>query len=169
MPVGVVRPLRREVLRPGRPPEESVYAGDDDGAAVHAAVRDRHDGTVVAVGSLLAQDPPAWLRSWPGVPSPSGAGRWWRIRGMATAEPWRNRGLGRAVLSLLLLRAAEAGGGTVWCNARLAALGLYRRAGFTEAGETFEISGIGPHRAMWRVVPGPEQTPPSPEPRSSNA
>ncbi len=153
VPVELVRPLRQQALRPGSPPEDSVFPGDDEALATHVAVRD--GASVVAVGSLLPEAPPGWLTTWPGVRPPSGTGRWWRIRGMATADRWRNRGLGRAVLDLLLERAADAGGGALWCNARPAAVTLYRRAGFAEAGEIFEVPGIGPHRVMWRVVPEP--------------
>jgi GNAT superfamily N-acetyltransferase len=168
VPVELVRPLRQLVLRPGRPPGDSVFPGDDDVLAAHVAVRAvrRHAepvevpaetgaGSVVAVGSLLPEEPPSWLTAWPGVRPPAGGGRWWRVRGMATAEGRRGRGLGGAVLGLLLQRAAHGGGGVVWCNARLAAESLYRRAGFEEAGEVFEVPGIGPHRVMWRVVPEP--------------
>lgn len=159
--VETVRPLRHQVLRPGWPEEDSVYPHDDHPFAVHVALRVVPDGPPVAVGSLLPEDPPGWLAEWPGVP-PVGSsggggggagGRWWRIRGMAAAEEFRGRGYGRAVLALLLDRAQASGGGVVWCNARLGALSLYRRAGFHEAGETFDLPGIGPHRTLWLVLP----------------
>ena len=36
----------------------------------------------------------------------------------------------------------------VWCNARVAAVNLYRRAGFTPVGPEFDIPLIGPHYYM---------------------
>ena len=156
-----VRPLRQRVLRPGSPEDASVFPHDDDAPAVHAVVRLAPGEPPVAVGSLLPEDPPPWLCHWPGVPAspgdePGGDGhggdgaRWWRIRGMATDETWRGRGFGRQVLELLLDRAAMAGGGIVWCTARLPATSLYRRAGFHDAGDVFQPPGLGPHLTMWR-------------------
>lgn len=154
--VAEVRPLRRRVLRPGQPEAASLFPHDEDPLAVHVAVRPRPGAPAVAVGSLLPEDPPQWLASWPGVPAVPWAGapgaRWWRIRGMATAPRWRGRGLGGSVLEVLLARARAAGGGAVWCNARVTALSLYRRAGFHEAGEIFEVAAIGPHLTMWRLL-----------------
>ena len=130
-----------------------MYPGDDHPAAVHVAVRSADD-EVVSVGTLLVEDPPAWLADAPEVPEVPTGGRWWRIRGMATAEEWRNRGLGGAVLGALLGSAERQGGGIVWCNARLPAVAFYERAGFHRAGEVFEALGIGPHVVMWRMVGG---------------
>jgi len=140
-------------VRPGWEAAASLYPGDDNPLAVHGAVRSE-DGALRSVGSLLPEEPAPWVAAWPGTPPVAAGGRWWRIRGMATEPAWRGRGLGRSVLELLLERAAAAGGGTVWCNARVPALGFYRRAGFRSIGEVFEAPGIGPHVVMWRRVPG---------------
>ena len=158
VPVETVRPLRHSVLRPGWPHEASLYVNDGDPLAVHAAVRPSDGGAPVAVGSLLPEDPPAWLVNLAGVPQPGtsrGGGRWWRIRGMATVDELRGQGHGRSVLELLLEKAREAGGGAVWCTARLGALSLYRRIGFHEGGDVEELAGIGPHLTMWLALPSP--------------
>lgn len=143
--VALVLPLRKVVLRPGRPPEESVFPGDHDERAVHVGARLGPRGEVLAVGSLLPDEPP-----WP--VAGSAAGRSWRIRGMATREGVRGRGLGGAVLTELLRRVEERGGSLVWCNARIPAVAFYRRAGFEPVGEPFEAPGIGPHLAMQLIV-----------------
>ena len=150
-----VRPLRAAVLRPGLPADLSVYPGDDDPDTSHVAIRDGPDGPVVAVGSLLAQDPPEWLSRGPRVPVAEAGERWWRIRGMATVEGRRGQGLGRQVLDSLLEAAARGGGGVVWCNARVPALDFYLRAGFEPVSAVFEEPLIGPHRTMLRRVPRP--------------
>ncbi|HVA02621.1 MAG TPA: GNAT family N-acetyltransferase [Acidimicrobiales bacterium] len=141
----VVRPLRRAVLRPDQPPEDSVYPADDDPRAAHAAVRgsEGRSDEVVAVGTVLPDAPP-----W----DPTRADGW-RIRGMATRHPARRRGVGAAVLDALLSHVAVQGGGVVWCNARVPAQGLYARAGFVTRGGVFDIAGIGPHVQMWRTIP----------------
>jgi GNAT superfamily N-acetyltransferase len=148
-----VRSLRHEVLRPGRPAGDAVFCGDDHPLAAHAAIRGtgglpgqrEHDASIVAVGTVYPCPPP-----W----QPARADGW-RIRGMATRPDARGQGLGRAVLGRLLVHVAEHGGGLVWCNARAAAAGLYRREGFLVHGEEFEVQGIGPHLHMWRMVEPP--------------
>lgn len=141
--VEIVRPLRHAVLRPGWPEDDSVYPGDDDPGAAHAAVCGPGPGEVLAVGTVLVEPAP-WA---PGAPG-------WRIRGMATAEGRRGTGLGRLVLDALLAHVRAGGGGVVWCNARRAAAPFYERAGFVGRGEEFDLPGIGVHRQMWRDVEG---------------
>jgi GNAT superfamily N-acetyltransferase len=154
VPAEAVRALRAGVLRPGLPEALSVYPGDDDPDTCHVAILEAPDGPVVAVGSILAQGPPLWLGAGPTVPEQQAGERWWRIRGMATAEDHRGLGLGRQVLETLLEAATRAGGGVVWCNARVPALGFYLRAGFEAVGEEFEEPLIGPHRTMLRPLSG---------------
>lgn len=119
----------------------------------------------MAVGSLLPEDPPDWLASWPGVPTRPGSGargaggRWWRVRGMATVEGRRGRGHGTAVLEKILEQAEASGDGVIWCTARVGALSLYRRAGFHDAGELYDVAGIGAHLTMWREVCQPGRPP----------
>lgn len=142
--LALVIPLRREVLRPGRPLQESDYAGDHDPAVVHVALRHR-SGMVLAVGTTFPEPAP-----WPvGIRD----GPCWRIRGMATHPGRRGRGHGRAVLDELLRRSARHGGGLVWCNARVPAVTFYLRAGFEPVGPTFVLPVIGEHQAMQRRTP----------------
>jgi hypothetical protein len=43
----------------------------------------------------------------------------------------------------------------LWCNARLAAVGFYERAGMVTTGEIWEEPVIGPHIAMFAQVASP--------------
>ena len=145
---GETRPLREQVLRPGRPPADSIYPGDDDPATVHFAV---YDGDrLVGIASLYRQD-----RAETGA---SGGG--WRLRGMASAPNARRSGVGRALLDACLNHVAAMGGGELWCNARTPVAGFYARAGFDVISEPFEVPGIGPHVVMRRVVPSPTESTP---------
>lgn len=128
-----VHPLRHRVLRPSQPPEEAVYDADGDPRTLHLAVFGA-DGGVVAAGSLFPDDG-------------------WRIRGMATLPEHRGRGLGTRVLAGLLEGAADRGGGRVWCNARVTASGLYRRAGFEPEGDVFDLPPLGQHQVWSLRVP----------------
>lgn len=135
-----VRPLRRAVLRQGRPAADAVFVGDDHPLVAHVAACDGA-GEVVAVGTVFP-DPMPWAPDEPDA---------WRIRGMATAEGWRGRGVGAQVLDALLAHAAEGGGVTVWCHARQGAWPFYERAGFAARGEPFD-DGLAVHRSMWRAL-----------------
>jgi predicted GNAT family N-acyltransferase len=136
------RPLRHRVLRPGRRFEDTLFAGDDDPAAVHfgAFAGDDLVGTV----SLYREPRPG---------TPAGGGRAWRLRGMATAPEARGQGHGRALLDACIGHVATSGGGELWCNARMPAAGFYGAAGFEVVGDEFEVDGIGPHVVMRLDVP----------------
>lgn len=137
--VSVVRVLRGEVLRAGRPPEASVMPDDDHPLARHVAVYLGDE--LVSVGSVLPGDPPWAPERRPG----------WRIRGMATREGFRGRGLGNVVLTDLIDYARDHGGDVIWCNARMGAPRFYARAGFVTHGDVFVTEGID-HIHMWRSL-----------------
>jgi GNAT superfamily N-acetyltransferase len=135
--VAVVQPLRMEVLRPGRPPGSSSYAGDDDPRAWHVAVI--VDDAVVSVGTVFP-DTPTWE---------PGRVEAWRVRGMATRPALRGRRFGHAVLSALIEHARANGGRFLWCEARIGAISFYQRAGFVTEGEPFVMEDVE-HIHMWR-------------------
>ena len=139
------------MLRPGATEEDAAYPTDTDPDTAHVAARTEaaqvaapktDPVAVMAVGTVLREAPP-----W--EPQRSDG---WRIRGMATRPDARRRGVGGLVLETLLDHVAARGGGIVWCNARVAAQHLYRRAGFVTRGPEFELPDIGAHRHMWRTV-----------------
>lgn len=138
-----VRPLRTEVLRAGQPPSSTCFDGDDHPLAAHVAARSDVTG-IVSVGSVYP-DPAPW------EPDRQGA---WRIRGMATSEPARGKGLGRRVLDALMEHAMAHDGDLIWCNARTGALDFYRKAGFETVGEEFD-DGIALHQSMRRALRDP--------------
>lgn len=133
-------PLRRQVLRPGQPPEASMYPGDDAPDTWHFGAY--CDGDCVGIMSLYTE------------PRPGAAPPGYRLRGMATAPHVRGTGAGVALLAAALDHVAARGGGEVWCNARAGAIGFYGRAGFDIVSEPFEIPGIGTHVVMQRRVQG---------------
>jgi len=137
--VDAVLPLRHRVLRPGRPESESSYSSDRDPCTVHLAVLD-DSGEVLACGTFF--------------PEPLDGKSAWRVRGMATDPRRRGQGLGTAVLHAGIEHVASAGGSLLWCNARLGALALYRRAGFETVGAEFELPGIGAHYLAVLRLPG---------------
>lgn len=132
-----VRPLRHSVLRPGQSLEETLYPGDDAGVHLGAFDGDR----LVGIASLYEED------------RVGGRAGGWRLRGMATDAGVRGAGHGAALLAACVEVVAGAGGTELWCNARMAAVGFYRRAGFEVVSAEFDVPGIGAHVVMTRPVP----------------
>jgi predicted GNAT family N-acyltransferase len=138
----VTLPLRWRVLRPHLDPAEMApWPGEHDPGTVHLAAR-TPDGDVVGTAVVT----PDRFELMPGRTDA------WRLRGMATADGLRGRGIGEAVLGQAIRQVAEHGGGLLWCNARVPARRFYERAGFTAVGAEWDEPLIGPHVVMWREV-----------------
>jgi GNAT superfamily N-acetyltransferase len=137
----VTFPLRHRVLRLHESIEDLRLPADDDPSSAHfAAVAE--DGAVVGT-AVVFPEPPPWK------PSADAA---FRLRGMATDEGWRSRGVGAALLAAVVDHGAGLGGRLLWCNARLPAVPFYERAGFERVGEEWDEPHIGPHVAMQRTI-----------------
>lgn len=128
------------MLRPGWPPDRPTYEAEDSPQTVHFAALDER-GEVLAVGSVMPE-------AHPRAPRPGD----WRVRGMATQEDARGRGLGAAILARCEQRARAGGGRRLWCNARVGARSLYERAGMRAEGDVFELPEIGPHLLMSKLL-----------------
>ena len=133
-----VRPLRQRELRPNQAYEETAYPGDDLAETVHLGAFDGE--RLVGIASLYCEDRLD-------APNP------WRLRGMATAADVRGAGFGAALLAACVEHVAASEGAELWCNARMTAVGFYRRAGFEVVSEEFEVLGIGLHVVMAGEVP----------------
>lgn len=70
---------------------------------------------------------------------------------MAVLHGWRERGVGSALLRVLLDMARAAGHDHARLNAQVGAIAFYRRFGFEAVGEEFIEAGI-PHIAMSRRI-----------------
>jgi predicted GNAT family N-acyltransferase len=114
--------------------------GDENADAVHLAAFDDDDELV---GTCLVLPRPYPLRP-DEVPA-------WQLRGMATAEDRRGRGIGAQVLATAVAVVGKRGARLIWCEARTSAVPFYVRNGFTVDGEEYlhAESGI-PHHYMWR-------------------
>jgi GNAT superfamily N-acetyltransferase len=135
------RDLRRAVLRPNVAPDAPL-PGDAVPGGVHFGALD-DDGTVVGT-CFVYPDPCPWL------PARTEA---WHLRQMATAEGYRGRGVGSAVLDAALAYLATQGAELVWCNARQGAVPFYQRHGFGTHGAVFVPPDHPiPHVRMWREL-----------------
>ncbi|MDP6942010.1 MAG: GNAT family N-acetyltransferase [Planctomycetota bacterium] len=128
-----ILPIRHRNLREGLPIETARYPEDAHASTVHFSISLK--GKIVGCVTLMNE-----VREGCGL----------RLRGMAVDSGFRGNGLG-AILLTECQRFARGRGAGIWCNARVGALGLYRRGGFVSVGGEFEIEGIGPHFVMeWK-------------------
>lgn len=125
-------PMRHSILRPNQSPQESVYPGDEDESTLHLGAF--QEGELVGILSTYKEDSARFEES---------AG--WRFRGMATLPEVRGNGYAAQLLSAAENWVAEKQGGYLWANARLNALGFYRKCGYQTYGDIFELPEIGPH------------------------
>lgn len=132
-----------------------MLAGDDDPDTATFALRDPQSAEVVATGNVRRERPPELLLAERAGP----AERCWRLRGMATREDFRGRGLGRSLLDACVAHVAAHGGGFLWCSARLPARRFYARAGFEEFGDEYDEPNIGRHVLMFCSVPSRGEVP----------
>ncbi len=133
------RALRSAILRPNRPPEDSIYPSDDARDALHLGTFD--GDKIVGIASIYRE-------SWP----LDANFKAYRLRGMAVDPAFQRRGIGAALVREALGHIKAQGGEVLWCNAREIALDFYRALGFESVGNEFEIPGIGPHFLMRRSV-----------------
>ena len=143
IPVERTLALRKAVLRPYLDEARFVLA-DDRLPTTVAFGAVTPDDRVIAVARLTPERPPFDAGDRPA----------WRLRGMATSPDARNLGVGADLFEALLEYVVAAGGGILWCNARLAARRFYERGGMEARGEPWDEPDIGPHVVMWRDVPG---------------
>ena len=129
--VARTRALRARVLRPGLPPDQVAFPGDDDPGTVHLAAVD-DDDAVVGILALLP-DGDAGVR----------------LRSMAVEPSMQGAGVGRALVEAAVERLRAEGVTRVWCNARDTAVGFYERLGWTVTGPGFvdEVTHL-PHHPM---------------------
>ena len=131
-----VLPLRAAVLRNRqRLPQDCVFAGDNNPESFHLGVE--QDGQVVCVASFLPQAREGYQ------------GKGYQLRGMATYPEHQSKGLGSQLVVFALAHLQQNAVDYIWCNAREAAFPFYQNLGFIFISETFDIQGIGPHKAMY--------------------
>ena len=137
--------LRHEVFVVGQGVPVELERDELDAAADHAVALDPV-GTVVGTGRLVDGRIDQEGRLEPGTSGAVGT-----VGRMAVAAAARGTGTGRALLDLLVARAAGRGLPVVELHAQVHALAFYERAGFAPFGEVYLEAGIE-HLGMRRVL-----------------
>lgn len=143
--VGLLRaeetyPVRWEVLRKGKPIESCSFSGDSEADTYHLGAR--FGGEWIGVCTLLRA---------PGKVQPTIAHAY-QLRGMAVLPEYRSLGLGGILLDCAEQYLKQKGVTYLWMNARLLAVNFYERNGYAKRGTLFEISGVGPHYYMDKLL-----------------
>lgn len=133
----LVRPLRRQVLRVGLPPEATIYPGDDDPLTVHLAA---YDGTGEIVGIATMCKPEDRVAGQPPYLTPG-----LRFRGVGVRPDFLRRRVGTQLVRELRELARERGVKELWANARLTSLPFFKARRFKVVSSPFDIPGVGPH------------------------
>jgi uncharacterized membrane protein/GNAT superfamily N-acetyltransferase len=133
-------PLRQRVLRPHQTVDELAA---EDGRQRDVAYFAAFDGELIVGVASVCREPA------PGVDDSVAC---WRLRGMATEDGYRSRGIGTAVLNAAIRYVGDHGGALVWCAARTPATAFYERAGFQQEGDTWVDPVLGPHVVMQRQL-----------------
>ncbi len=76
-------------------------------------------------------------------------GTGYQLRGMATTEEYRGRGIGNQLVNFALVYLRGQKANYVWCNARKKAVKFYQNAGFEIVSPEFDVPGIGTHYVMY--------------------
>ena len=137
-----IRAIRRTVFVVEQGVCEEIEFDPDDSQYTYALAF-AADGSAIATGRLQGD---------------GRMGRMGRIGRMAVLKPWRGRGVGRAILKLLLETATQRGLEVVSLHAQVRAKSFYAGQGFVECGEIFMEAGIE-HITMTRVPPSTPSTP----------
>ena len=122
-----LRAVRHAVFVVEQRVPESLEWDDADARSLHALARDREDHAIGCARLL-----------------PDG-----HIGRVAVVAAWRRRGVGSALLRVLVDAARERGHTRVILNAQVDAMPFYERHGFVAIGGVFDEAGIA-HRVMER-------------------
>jgi GNAT superfamily N-acetyltransferase len=142
VPIDQIIDLRHRVLRIGMPRASAIFERDHDPNCLHfAAMLGTPTGPAVCCATFHPDQ-------WESTPA-------WRLRGMASDAPHRNKGLGRALLGFAeqTLHASAPATRALWCNARLVAVPFYQSQGWTVVSPLFDIPTAGPHHVMVKHLP----------------
>ena len=114
-----------------------MYKGDDDDLTFHLGAF--VEGKLVSVASFYFENQDQFADKHP---------HQYRLRGMATLNEHHGQGLSSALLKTAFPLIKQNQCTLLWCNAREAAEGFYKKVGFSAHGEIFDLPLIGPHRLM---------------------
>ncbi|MBB5440506.1 putative GNAT family N-acyltransferase [Pedobacter sp. AK017] len=131
-------PLRSKVLRKDAPLEQCVFPADEVKGGFHLGY---FAGTsLVCIATFYPEDC-----------AEQGIGGF-RLRGMATDPAFMGKGYGAELIKFAINKLRSVNASYIWCDARSLAVGFYKKLGFEFISEEFEVTGIGPHFKMIKII-----------------
>lgn len=112
--------LRHRVMWPDAPRTSVILQKDASALHIGAFMA----GTLVAVGSFFPQDGSV------------------RLRKLAVEDTFQGKGIASQLLDFAILQLQQDGHSQIWCDARVSALGFYRRNGFEIDPIVFQKQGL---------------------------
>jgi phosphoribosylformimino-5-aminoimidazole carboxamide ribotide isomerase len=112
--------LRQQVLYPAQKLYEMELEEDNDGIHFGAFTSDK----LVGIISLFQVDTS------------------FQFRKLAVLPEFQKMGIGNSLLNRVEEFAGSEGGTTIWCNARVSAIGFYLKAGYAHTGKLFSKNGF---------------------------
>lgn len=129
--------LRQKILRPSQTLADCKYPSDYETDSFHlgAFINDK----LISIASFSKE-------IYPDLPT----GIHYRLRGMATLPEFRNNHAGSSLIQKAEQILQERQANILWCNGRITVADYYKRLGFQEHGEIFEIEPIGLHKVLYK-------------------
>lgn len=131
--------IRNEVLREGRLTlDECRFLNDDLIGTFHLGYFDQDQ--LVCIASFHPQNYKEYN------------GKAYQLRGMATLESHRRKGIGNQLINFAIAYMRGQKVNYIWCNARKKAVRFYQNLGFGIISDEFEVYGIGPHYVLYLKI-----------------
>lgn len=134
-----IRNLRHIILRKGKDFSTTSYHRDNGEQTFHLGYF--HKEKIISCATF-----------YPEKTNKKNSKNPYRLRGMATEKKHWRKGYGKKIIkeaySILKSKKCD----LLWCNARIIAFPFYKKMGFSEQGDLFDVSDIGPHYYMYKKI-----------------
>jgi len=139
IPVEDTLAIRNDILRSGKLTlDQCRFPGDENPQSFHLGYF--VDEKLVCIATFHPQDYKEYQ------------GKGYQLRGMATLEAYRGRGIGNQLVNFAIVYLRGQKANYLWCNARKSALKFYVDLGFEIISDEFEVPVIGPHRVLYLKI-----------------
>jgi len=139
IPVEDTLAMRNDILREGKlTPDQCRFPGDDGEGAFHLGYYDNEK--LVCIATFHPQNHNSYV------------GKGYQLRGMATLEEYRGKGIGNQLVNFAIVYLRGQKVNYVWCNGRIGAVRFYVSLGFEIISDEFVIPITGPHRVLYLKI-----------------
>ena len=132
-------PVRHEVLRKGKPFETCQFKGDDDENTIHFGLF--LEDKLVGIISIFKENNNLFPKL-----------NQFQIRGIAVLEEFQGKGFGTELVKEAENHCVNLNADLIWFNARENAVPFYKKLGYTSIGDSFLITDVGIHFAMYKKI-----------------